>query len=136
MSTTKSGSAAVLQIEATRLGLRHVVREPTRKKVNELVVHIEIDRYDVMGIMVTWLQGDQDWELTIQGNTPYQKDRQMGRGGGVALLVRNEIKSIARNKVGQELGRKTHQKIEKVCKKGKVTVIMRDFNMQVDWENQ
>eukprot|EP00061_Rhincodon_typus_P013795 g40388.t1 len=26
--------------------------------------------------------------------------------------------------------------IEKVCKKGKVTVIMGDFNMRVDWENQ
>eukprot|EP00061_Rhincodon_typus_P016314 g44464.t1 len=36
----------------------------------------------------------------------------------------------------QELGRKIHQETEKVCKKSKVTVIMGDFNVQLDWENQ
>eukprot|EP00061_Rhincodon_typus_P006332 g26872.t1 len=36
----------------------------------------------------------------------------------------------------QELGRKIHQELEKMFKKGKVTVIMGDFNMQVDWKNQ
>jgi len=35
----------------------------------------------------------------------------------------------------QNLGHKIHHKIERACKKGKVTVIMEHFNMQVDWEN-
>eukprot|EP00061_Rhincodon_typus_P016980 g45466.t1 len=34
----------------------------------------------------------------------------------------------------QDVGYKIHQEIEKACKKGKVTVIIGDFSMQVDWE--
>ncbi|XP_072361026.1 uncharacterized protein [Scyliorhinus torazame] len=36
---------------------------------------------------------------------------------------------------GQDQGHKMHHKIESACQKGKVTVIMGDFNMQVDWVN-
>jgi len=73
-----------------------------RIQINELVAQIEIGRYDVVGITETWLQGVQDWELNIQGFTSYRKDRQVGRGGGVALLVRNEIKSMAVNDIGSD----------------------------------
>ena len=60
-----------------------------QNKVNELVAHIEIGRYDVVGITETWLQGDQGWDLNSQGYVSDRKDRQLGKGGGVALLVRN-----------------------------------------------
>eukprot|EP00061_Rhincodon_typus_P003513 g20266.t1 len=36
----------------------------------------------------------------------------------------------------QELGHKIDQEMKKVCKKGKVMVIMGDLKMQVDWESQ
>ena len=137
-----------------------------RNKVDELVAQIVTGRYDVVGITETWLQGVQDWQLNIQGFTTYRKDREVGRGGGVALLIRNEIKSIALNDIGsddvesvwvelrnhkgkktimgvmyrppnsgQDQGHKMHHEIERACQKGKVTVIMGDFNMQVDWVN-
>ena len=34
------------------------------------------------------------------------------------------------------MGQKINQEIEKAYKKGNITIIMGDFNMQVDWENQ
>lgn len=40
-----------------------------------------------MGFTKLWLKEDKSWELNIHG------DRQVGRGGGLALLVRNEIQS-------------------------------------------
>ena len=95
------------------------------------------------------------------------KEQEMGKGGGVALLVRNEVKSIAKSDIGSEgieslwvelrnrkgkktlmgvmyrlpsnsqgVGQKINQEIEKTFKKGNITIIMGDFNMQVDWENQ
>ena len=36
----------------------------------------------------------------------------------------------------QDVGQKINQEIEKAYKKGNITIIMGDFNMQVDWENQ
>ncbi|XP_078410452.1 uncharacterized protein LOC144687812 [Cetorhinus maximus] len=166
-STSDKGTTMRKGTGNTGLKVLYLNARSIRNKVNELVAQIKIGRYDVVGITVTWLQGDQEWELNIQGYTSYRKDRQVGRGGGVALLVRNEIKSIARNDVGsddvesvwvelrnrkgkntvmgvvyrppyssQDVGHKIHQEIEKACKKGKVTVMMGDFNIQVEWENQ
>ena len=44
---------------------------------------VEIGRYNVVGITEMWLQGDQGWDLNIQGYVSYRKDRQMGKGGGL-----------------------------------------------------
>jgi len=53
-----------------------------------------------VGITETLLQGDQRWDLNIQGYVSYRKDRQLGRGIGVALFVRYKIKSLARGDIG------------------------------------
>ena len=55
--------------EVVNAGLRvlYLNTRSIRNKVNELVAHIEIGRYDVVGVSETWLQGDQGWDLNIQG---------------------------------------------------------------------
>ena len=68
--------------EVVNVGLRvlYLNARSIRNKVNELVAHIEIGWYDVVGITETWLQGEQGWELkNLQGYTSYRKDRQVGR---------------------------------------------------------
>ena len=98
----QSKKVTSMRREVVNAGLRvlNLNAHSIRNKVNELVAHIEIGQYDVVGITKTWLQGDQGWDLNIQGYVSYRKDRQMGKGGGVALLVRDEVKSIARNDIG------------------------------------
>lgn len=53
---------------------------------------------DVVGISETWLtEGITEQELSIDGYTLYRKDRQditKTRGGGVALLIRNELNAV------------------------------------------
>ncbi|XP_059827241.1 uncharacterized protein LOC132394851 [Hypanus sabinus] len=124
-------------------------------------------QYDLVGITETWLQGDQTWEMNVQGYTCYHRDRNVGREGGVALLVRNEIQSFARGDIGSgevesvwielrnskgkrtlmgvvyrppnssmDIGCKLNRELTLACGKGNVAVVMGDFNMQVNWENQ
>ena len=78
-----------------RNGLRilYLNARSVRNKADELEAQMKMGNYDIVGITETWLQGDQAWELSVPGYTCYRRDRNMGRGGGVALLVRSEIQS-------------------------------------------
>lgn len=70
-----------------------------RNKINELTVQLSIYSYDIVAITETWLQGDQDWELNIEGYSTIRKDRQERKGGGVALLIREGITAIERKDI-------------------------------------
>ncbi|XP_059824367.1 hydroxyacid oxidase 2 isoform X1 [Hypanus sabinus] len=151
-----------------RNGLRilYLNARSVRNKTDELEAQVKMGNYDIVGITETWLQGDQAWELSVPGYTCYRRDRNMGRGGGVALLVRNEIQSLARGDLGTgevesvwielrnskgkktlmgvvyrppnssvDIGYKLIRELTLACTKGNA-VVMGDFNMQVDWENQ
>ena len=63
-----------------------------RNKVDELVEQIDTNGHDLVAITEMWLQGDRDWELNVQGYQVFRKDRQEGKGGGVALLIKDSIK--------------------------------------------
>ncbi|PJG57359.1 hypothetical protein CUC53_18450, partial [Aeromonas cavernicola] len=152
-----------------RNGLRilYLNARSVRNKADELEAPVRMGNYDVVGITETWLQGDQTWEMNVQGYTCYRRDRNVGRGGGVALLVRNEIQSFARGDIGSgevesvwielrnskgkrtlmgvvyrspnssmDIGCKLNAELALACSKGNVAVVMGDFNMQVNWENQ
>uniref|UniRef100_UPI00398EB4CB uncharacterized protein isoform X1 n=1 Tax=Pristiophorus japonicus TaxID=55135 RepID=UPI00398EB4CB len=125
-----------------------------------------MDGYEVIGITETWLQGDQGWELNIQGYSTFRKDGQRGKGGGVALLVKEEINAIVRKDIGLDdvesvwvelrnaKGQKTlvgvvyrpsnsSSEIGDSIKQeirdvcNKGTaIIMGDFNLHIDWANQ
>ena len=73
-----------------------------RNKVNELMVQISTSGYDLVAITETWLQGDQDWEMNIQGYQAFKKNRQEGKGGGVALLIRDNIRVVVRDDIGSK----------------------------------
>ena len=60
-----------------------------QNKENEFVVQLEIGRYDIVGVTESWLKEGHSWELNIKGYTLYQKDRQEGIDGGVALWIRD-----------------------------------------------
>ncbi|XP_059845547.1 uncharacterized protein LOC132404945 [Hypanus sabinus] len=152
---------------STELKVLYMNARSIRNKVDELEAQLEIGKYNVVGITETWLQADRAWEMNIQGYTSYRKERLTGRGGGVALLLRNDIQSLARgdiesgdaesvwielrNSKGRktlmgviyrppnsslDVGCKLNEELKSACRKGSDTVVMGDFNMQVDWENQ
>ncbi|XP_059846738.1 uncharacterized protein LOC132405715 [Hypanus sabinus] len=134
-----------------------------RNKTDELEAQMKMGNYDIVGVTETWLQGDQAWELGVPGYTCYRRDRNMGRGGVVALLG---IQSLARGDLGTgevesvwvelrnskgkktlmgvvyrppnssvDIGYKLIRELTLACAKGNA-VVMGDFNMQVNWENQ
>ncbi|XP_059819321.1 uncharacterized protein LOC132390792 [Hypanus sabinus] len=138
-----------------------------RNKADEFEAQVRMGNYDVAGITETRLKGDQTWEMNVQEYTCYRRDRNVGRGGGVALLVRNEIQSFARGDIGSgevesvwielrnskdkrtqmgvvyrppnssmDIGCKLNRELTLACGKGNVAVVLGDFNMQVNWENQ
>ena len=137
-----------------------------RNKVDELNVQIVINEYDIVGITETWLQGDQGWELNIQGYSIFRRDRQERKGGGVALLVREEINAIERKDISpqnvESIWVELHNtKGQKTLLRGVyrppnsssevgdgikqeirnacnkgTVVIMGDFNLHIDWVNQ
>uniref|UniRef100_UPI00398E5466 uncharacterized protein isoform X1 n=1 Tax=Pristiophorus japonicus TaxID=55135 RepID=UPI00398E5466 len=137
-----------------------------RNKVDELTVQIDVNKYDAIGITKTWLQDDQGWELNIQGYSTFRKDRIKGKGGGVALLVKEEIKAIVRKDISLDdvesiwvelQNTKGQQTLEGVVYRPPnsssdvgegikheimgacnkgAAVIMGDFNMHIDWANQ
>ncbi|XP_055521745.1 uncharacterized protein LOC129715880 [Leucoraja erinacea] len=137
-----------------------------RNKVDELNVQIAINDYDIVGITETWLQGDQGWELNIQGYSIFRRDRRKGKGGGVALLIREGINAMERKDISLEdvesvwvelhntKGQKTlvgvvYRPPNSSSEVGDgikqeirnacdkgKTVIMGDFNLHIDWVNQ
>uniref|UniRef100_UPI00398F88A5 uncharacterized protein n=1 Tax=Pristiophorus japonicus TaxID=55135 RepID=UPI00398F88A5 len=84
----------------TRMKKHYLNARSIRNKVNELTAQIITNGYDLVAITETWLQGGQDWELNIQGYLTIQKDRQEGKGGGVALLIKDDIRAVVRDDIG------------------------------------
>ena len=76
--------------------------------MDELVQQIDVKRYDIVGITETWLQGEQGWELNIEGYSVFRKYRRKGKGGGVALLIKDEIDTILRKDISIDY-------VESVC---------------------
>ncbi|XP_059807923.1 uncharacterized protein LOC132382078 [Hypanus sabinus] len=65
------------------------------RKVDELKAWIDTWNYDVVAISETWLQEGCDWQLNIPGFSCFRCDRVGGaRGGGVALLVRENLMAV------------------------------------------
>ncbi|XP_059802213.1 uncharacterized protein LOC132378916 [Hypanus sabinus] len=152
---------------STELKVLYMNALSIRNKVDELEAQLEIGKYNVVGITETRLQADRAWEMNIQGYTSYRKDRLTGKRGGVALLVRNDIQSLARGDIESgnvesvwlvlrnsksrktlmgviyqppnsslDVGCKLSEELKLACCKGNDTVVLGDFNMQIDWENQ
>ena len=61
--------------------------------MDELVAQIDVKGFDIVDIRVTWLQGEQGWELNIEGCSVFRKDRQKGKGGRVALFIKDDIRT-------------------------------------------
>jgi len=62
--------------------------------MDELIAEIDVKGCDIFGIKETWLQGEQRWDLNIEGCSVFRKDRRKGEGGGVALLIKDYIDAI------------------------------------------
>ncbi|XP_059843783.1 uncharacterized protein LOC132403935 [Hypanus sabinus] len=86
----------------TYLKVLYLNARSIRNKIDELTVQIITYGYDIVAITETWLQGDQDWELDIQGYSTIRRDRQEGKGGGVAMLIKQGITAIKRNDIGSK----------------------------------
>ena len=67
---------------------------------DELTAQIMANGYDLVAITETWLQDGHDWELNIQGYQTVRKDRQEGKGGGVALIFKDDIWAVVRDDKG------------------------------------
>lgn len=63
-----------------------------RAKQSELRDSLSEHRIDIALIQETWLKPTQ--RLSIQGYSVYRNDRTTSRGGGTAVLVRNDIKHL------------------------------------------
>uniref|UniRef100_A0A803T8Q3 Reverse transcriptase domain-containing protein n=1 Tax=Anolis carolinensis TaxID=28377 RepID=A0A803T8Q3_ANOCA len=58
-------------------------------KQDELQLLAQHHTYDVIGITETWWDDSHHWNLTIEGYNLFHRNRTKGRGGGVALYVKN-----------------------------------------------
>jgi exonuclease III len=68
------------------------MRDQFSKKTPELVVVIEQHKSDVILVTKTWLTNDvPDQSVNITGFNLTRKDRTTGRGGGVAIYVKETI---------------------------------------------
>lgn len=76
------------------LKIFHVNIRSLLPKINQLRDHIYDSCYDIVCITETWLNVDlSDDLLLIRNFTLYRQDRG-GRGGGVAIYIRNNVKLI------------------------------------------
>ena len=133
--------------------------------MDELVAQIDVKGFDIVDIRVTWLQGEQGWELNIEGYSVFRKDRQKGKGGGVALLIKDDVDTILRKDINihdvesvwveirNNKGQKTlvgvvyrtpnydgnvGKSIRQEIRDACVkgtSVIMEDFHLHIDWES-
>ena len=90
-------SKGTMSIRSLYLNARSI-----RNKVDELVVQISTKGCDLVAITETWLQGGDDWELNIQGFQVIRKDRQEGKGGGVARLIKDATRVIVSDDIGSK----------------------------------
>ena len=61
------------------------------------MAQIIANEYDLVAIPETWLQDGHDWELNIQEYQTVRRDRQEGKGGGVALIFKDDIRAVVRD---------------------------------------
>uniref|UniRef100_A0A803T7N4 Reverse transcriptase domain-containing protein n=1 Tax=Anolis carolinensis TaxID=28377 RepID=A0A803T7N4_ANOCA len=58
-------------------------------KQDELQLLAQHHTYDVIGITKTWWDDSHHWNVAIEGYNLFHRNRTKGRGGGVALYVKN-----------------------------------------------
>eukprot|EP00061_Rhincodon_typus_P001592 g15217.t1 len=58
------------------------------------------NEYDLEAITEKWLQDGHAWELNIQGYQTIRKDRQEGKGDGVVLMFKDDIRAVVRDDIG------------------------------------
>jgi len=76
-------------------------------KTDGLGAWISTWNYDVVAVTETWLKEGQDWQLNIPGFTCFRQDRGgCKRGGGVALLVKENITAVLRKDISEGSGSK------------------------------
>lgn len=67
-------------------------------KIEELEAYAMENDLDIIGIAESWLTDNiLQSEVNLNGFTLYRKDRcrvRPGRGGGVMLYIRNDVKSV------------------------------------------
>uniref|UniRef100_A0A8C5MGG2 Reverse transcriptase domain-containing protein n=1 Tax=Leptobrachium leishanense TaxID=445787 RepID=A0A8C5MGG2_9ANUR len=124
------------------------------------------EKVDLVAVTETWFSEKNNWDITIPGYSLYRKDREGRKGGGVALYVKNNIKTnqikvsevniesvwvtltfgnhtVARVGViyrppgqAEELDNLLVEEIAKMAMKGEV-IIMGDFNLpDVNWKTK
>ncbi len=72
-------------------------------KLDELHLYIDDENPDIIGITETWLHEQiTDTELNLPEYTIYRHDRKNKSGGGVVLLIKNNIKSSVREDLSKE----------------------------------
>ena len=108
-------------------------------KADELRAWIDTWNYDVIAISETWLQEGQDWQLNIPGFRYFRCDRGRGmKGGGVALLVRENVTAVLRQDKLEGLSTESLW-VELRNRKGMVTLVgvyYRPPNSQRELEEQ
>ncbi|KAK4816349.1 hypothetical protein QYF61_015663 [Mycteria americana] len=55
-------------------------------KHDELEICVQLQGYDLVGIMEAWWDGSHDWSIAMEGYRLFRKDRK-GRGGRFSLCV-------------------------------------------------
>ena len=66
-----------------------------RNKQDELEALVHSQSHVVIGISETWWNVSHDWSAGMEGYRLVRRDRQGGRGGGVALYVRERFDCTA-----------------------------------------
>ncbi|CAM4513742.1 unnamed protein product [Caretta caretta] len=59
--------------------------------MEELELLVQEVKPDIIGITETWWNSSHDWATGIEGYVLFRKDRNKGKGGGVALYINDEI---------------------------------------------
>jgi len=63
-------------------------------KQEELKICVQSEGHDLVAITETWWDNSHDWHAVLDGYKLFRKDRPTGRGRGVALYVREQLKCI------------------------------------------
>ena len=75
---------------SSKLKLAHIKIRSCRNKEVEIYLFLKENDIDILTLNETWLKNN--FTLDIPNYTITRKDRPSRQGGGVAILVRNDIK--------------------------------------------
>ena len=73
--------------QMTRLKCIYTNARSMNNKQEELEVIVRQANYDLAAITETWWDRSSDWSVVMDGYKLFRRDRQGGRGGGVALYI-------------------------------------------------